>query len=291
MIGEKSSLRNELLSVAQMADAELILPTGDISNTLIAGIVRRIIDDGRPAVILYFADFDRHNMPTAVARKVQALLTLWGYDSYDVPIQMHRAGLTRNQVRRLDLPSSPLKPGERRRDRWIGAMGHEQTELDALIVLRPGELGRIAEQAVAPFRDPTLDRRCREMTTEWREQIKDELEDNEDYQAACDILKDAYARVELHVEAAQQHVDAANAELEDARTRAEERIAELISEVHMTFEAPEPDIDESEQPEPLFTTDDDFVTATQKLLAEKAYAGATEDGDDDDGDDGDEEDE
>jgi hypothetical protein len=147
MIGEKSSLRNELLSVAQMADAELILPTGDISNTLIAGIVRRIIDDGRPAVILYFADFDPqgHNMPTAVARKVQALLTLWGYDSYDVPIQMHRVGLTRDQVRRLGLPSSPLKPGEKRRDKWIAAMGHEQTELDALMVLRPGELRRIAD--------------------------------------------------------------------------------------------------------------------------------------------------
>jgi hypothetical protein len=128
------------------------------------------------------------------------------------------------------------------------------------------------------------------MTTEWREQIEAELGDNEDYQGACDILKDAHTRVEQHVDAAQQHVDAANAELEDARTQAEERIAELISDVHMTFRAPEPEIDEAEQPEPLFTTDDDFVTATQKLLAEKAYEGATGDGDDDDGD-GDDEDE
>ncbi len=38
-------------------------------------------------------------------------------------------------------------------------MGREQTELDALMALRPGELERSCIDAIKPFFDPTLDRR------------------------------------------------------------------------------------------------------------------------------------
>jgi hypothetical protein len=36
------------------------------------------------------------------------------------------------------------------------------------------------------------------------------------------------------------------------------------------LDVPEPEIDEERLPEPLFKTDDDFVTATRKLIADKA---------------------
>jgi hypothetical protein len=52
--------------------------------------------------------------------------------------ELHRVALTPDQVHELDLPSTPLKEGERRAGKWEQATGLAQTEMDALIALRPG---------------------------------------------------------------------------------------------------------------------------------------------------------
>src|SRR4051794_15929633 len=57
-IGEKSSLGSELRPLAQHIGAELVLPTGEASDTIIAGIAARAVADSRPAIVLYFSDFD-----------------------------------------------------------------------------------------------------------------------------------------------------------------------------------------------------------------------------------------
>src|SRR6202035_5495756 len=113
-IGEKSSLEDILLPVAKRVAGELVLPTGDLSNTLLSGIEQRAAADGRPLVILYFSDFDPsgYNMPNSVARKLQALRTMRGHDA--LQIQVHATALTYEQVSRLDLPSTPLKESEQR---------------------------------------------------------------------------------------------------------------------------------------------------------------------------------
>jgi hypothetical protein len=75
LIGEKSSLRSVLAPVAARVHGELILPNGEMTNTLIHDMAKRAVVDGRPAVVLYFSDFDPSGwgMPVVVSRKLQAL--------------------------------------------------------------------------------------------------------------------------------------------------------------------------------------------------------------------------
>src|SRR5262249_9800209 len=116
-IGEKVSLRPILEPLTRRIDGELILPTGDISDTLLFGMAARADADGRPAVVLYFSDFDPAgwNMPIVVARKLQALRDL---KHPDLDIRVYRVALTYEQCVSLNLPSTPLKEGERRADAW-----------------------------------------------------------------------------------------------------------------------------------------------------------------------------
>src|SRR3954452_15645772 len=74
-IGEKSSLGSELRPLAEHIGAELVLPTGEASDTLISGIAARAAADGLPDLVLYFSDFDPAGwqMPISVSRKLQAL--------------------------------------------------------------------------------------------------------------------------------------------------------------------------------------------------------------------------
>jgi hypothetical protein len=166
LIGEKTSLRDVLRPIAEMVGGELVLPTGEASDTMIAGIAARASTDNRPSVVLYFSDFDPsgHQMPISVARKLQALRDL-RYPKLD--IQVHQVALTLDQVQRLDLPSTPLKETERRGDRWRSVMQHEQTEIDALAALRPQELRTIGLEAIKPFHDHTLKRRSKTASSLW----------------------------------------------------------------------------------------------------------------------------
>ena len=91
--------------------------------------------------------------------------------------------LTPDQVREYGLPSTPLKDTERRADKWTAATGVEQTEIDALAALQPDLLRQIADDAIAPFYDDTLDDRVRQAERNgWRrhtvldEQTSDDLE-------------------------------------------------------------------------------------------------------------------
>ena len=78
-------------------------------------------------------------------------------------------------MRELDLPSSPLKEGEKRAAKWLELYGSEQTEIDALATLRPDELERIAREAVAPYFDAGLAERVRDAEAGWQEQVRAEI--------------------------------------------------------------------------------------------------------------------
>jgi hypothetical protein len=117
LIGEKTSLSEVLHPIAREIGAELLLPTGDASDTMLAAMAGRAADDGRPAVVLYFSDFDPSgfNMATSVARRLQALRDL---HHPTLNIEVHRVALARDQCIAYDLPSTPLKETERRADHW-----------------------------------------------------------------------------------------------------------------------------------------------------------------------------
>jgi hypothetical protein len=58
LIAEKVSLRPVLLPIAREVGGELLLPTGEPSDTMIAELAARCASDSRPSVVLYSSDFD-----------------------------------------------------------------------------------------------------------------------------------------------------------------------------------------------------------------------------------------
>jgi len=123
--------------------------------------------------------------------------------------------------------------------------------------LRPGTLQQIARDAVAPFFDYTLAQRSLNADTEWRDQAQEELEEAEGYNAASIITRAAYNRLV-----------AAIADYDTTLAAARSRLPEITAEV----EVPEPQINEEDQPDPLFTTrEEDWVAATRPLVARHRY--------------------
>lgn len=185
LFGEKSSLSDVLGPVAARFGADLYLPTGEISDTLMYRMATSAVADGRPMVVLCFSDADPAGwqMPVSIARKLQAFKALGtitepASDAYGnrttrtldlagMEFQVRRVALTPGQVREYGLPSTPLKPTEKRADKWRAAMGVEQTEIDALASLRPALLRQIAETAIAPFFDDTLSHRVAQARAAW----------------------------------------------------------------------------------------------------------------------------
>jgi hypothetical protein len=70
MVGEKSSLDDVLAPIAAYRQADLYLPTGCMSDTLIHQMAKVGAEDGWPMVVPYFADADPSgwNMPLEVGR-------------------------------------------------------------------------------------------------------------------------------------------------------------------------------------------------------------------------------
>jgi hypothetical protein len=155
IFGEKSSLSNEIEPVAAAHQADLYLGAGELSNTHIYDLASRAAADGRPLLAVTLTDLDPggYQMAVSIARKLRALRTS---ELPGLEYRIIEAGLTLDQARDLDLPSTPLKPGEKRADRWKAAWGWEQTELDAALALRPGVLAAATEEALAPYFDSAL---------------------------------------------------------------------------------------------------------------------------------------
>lgn len=256
MIGEKSSLDEVLAPIADRYQADLYLPTGNISDTLVHQIAKIGADDGRPMVVTYFADCDPSgwNMAIEVGRKLQAFkASLYP----DLVFRQYRAALTPDQVPDLGLPSTPLKETEKRADRWTAAFGVEQTEIDALSTLRPDVLRQIARAAVDPFYDHTLSARVRRAQLAWEDEA----------QAAVDADTD------------QEHLD-------QIRREATEKLATLRAEIEAINEAarigaddfdlppvppvPEPVIS-GDQPMPLLDSAWSFADQCRRLIDSKAY--------------------
>jgi hypothetical protein len=255
MVGEKSSLDAVLGPIATRYQADLYLPTGDISDTLIYQMAFIGAEDGRRMVVLYFADADPSgwNMGIVIARKLQALEIL---HFPGLEFEVHRVALTPDQVRRFDLPSTPLKATEKRAGAWWDAFGVEQTEIDALATLRPDLLRQIAREAVAPFFDSTLDGRVFDARSQW--------------------IGDAQAVVDARLDAAT---------LERLRDEAGAKLTELRSEIDAINDALRVDVDDFDLPDieipepetqglaplPLLDSDDEFAEQTRRLIDSKAY--------------------
>ena len=159
--------------------ADLYLPTGEISDTLVHLMAKDADDDGRPMVMFTLADCDPagRQMPVSIARKLQALRDLL---FPELQFEVVPVALTPDQVGELGLPSTPLKETEKRADRWREAFGVEQTEIDALATLRPDVLREIVERAFDPYFDRDLKKRVALAKDEWAEEAQDALDEQID---------------------------------------------------------------------------------------------------------------
>ena len=267
IIGEKSSLEPVLGPVAAEYGADLYLPAGEISDTILHRMATRTAAEGRPLVVLYFADADPSGwqMGVSVSRKLQALSELLGGFGFEV----HRVALTPDQVRGLGLPSTPLKATEKRASRWVARTGTEQTEIDAAIALRPAELEQIARDALDPFFDATLAARFGQARQDWEEEAQEVIDDG------LDGDRD-------------QLLAAARVKLSQVRTAIDEVSESLQTRAELD------DLPEFEPPEPIVPAGDalpsglgtvlvssawDFADQCRALKDSKAYGGDGEDED------------
>jgi LmbE family N-acetylglucosaminyl deacetylase len=252
-----------LRPIAEEIGAEMILVTGESSDSHIAGMAKRASEDGRPAVVFYFSDFDPsgHQMPISVARELQALCDLY-YVGLD--IKLYPVALTLEQIRALGLPSSPLKETERRASRWRETHGHDQTEIDAMVELHPDALREAVFAVILPFYDADLDSRVLAAEVRWRKKADEALEVHPDYKRASQRIKAAWksaraAASKLHREQRQSaHI--------------------LQDSIPPPPEVPEAELDGEAKPA-LFDSETDFVTATRHLIRHKKLIGSSDDDD------------
>jgi hypothetical protein len=254
-IGEKSSLADILGPLAGRYDADLYLPSGEISDTQVYLMARAAQDDGPPLVVFYFADCDPAGwqMGISVSRKLQA----FRYLLPKMPdFEVHRVALTPVQVREYGLPSTPLKETEKRANPWRAAIGIEQTEIDALASLRPDLLRQAAGDAIGLFYDRTLDERVFAARGRWLDRAQRAVERAADAEQLQAIRDDAAVQLENM----RQQIRQLNAAL-----RIDPGDIDLPP-----FEIPWAVL-VGEPPEPLLDSWLPFDEQCQRLIASKAY--------------------
>lgn len=258
---EKSSTEDVLAPIAERYRADLYLGTGEASDTLIHKMAGDADDDGRPVVILTVTDADPAGwqMPISIARKLQAFkVALFP----ELQFRVRRVALTPEQVRDYDLPSTPLKPKERRASKWRAEMGIEQTEIDALATLRPEVLAELIEQAIAPFYDAAAEAAASETRRRWHAAAQVSLNES--------INADEAARLRAEVEDALDELR----ELERQAAELTDLTVDDLDPVELPVAEPTGADDELT----VIDSDWSFGEQTERLIAQKRY-----DADDNDG--------
>jgi hypothetical protein len=208
--------------------------------------------------VLYFSDADPSGwtMPVDVARKLQAFKIL---HFPDLEFEVHRAALTPEQVRAYgDLPSSPLKPEERRADKWRQAMGIEQTEIDSVATRHPDRLRRIALDAIAPFYDADLADRVEADRQDWLARAQQVIDDNLDPDRLARIRTEAADRL-------------ADMQAQIAAINNQLRVDVDDFDLPELPEIPEPFVLHYLAPMPLIDSSMSFAEQTRRLIDSKAY--------------------
>jgi hypothetical protein len=207
VFGEKSSLNEVLKPFVQRHNADLFIAVGELSERRAYEMARDAVRDGRKLICFTFSDFDPSGMqmPVSIAVKLMALREL-EFPSLEFAIVP--AALTLEQVIRLRLPTAMVDKKDKRRKLWqqtfapplieagllpesarwqdgdederdaggkMVAKPLAQVEIDALAAINPAELDRIAEAAIAPYLDATLNRRAEAAKSDWIRRAQEAL--------------------------------------------------------------------------------------------------------------------
>ena len=263
---EKAGVEPILSSLAERYQADLYPGVGDPPDRLVWEMARSAVRAGVKLVVFTVTDCDPqgYHMAVVIGRKLQAL-AVSAFPT--LKFEVVRAGLTPAQVTELGLPSSPLKPSEKRADRWRDAFGVEQTELDAAMALQRDAFADAIEQSFARYFDSTLAERLQEAENDWQ--------DDAEAAVAAQTDADEIERLQARYDVARDEIETVNA-----------RLAEIAASIELPDppDPPEADLDaEAEDRKPLIDSAWGFVEGTLKLKADKAYENGGENaGDDDD---------
>lgn len=286
---EKASAAPMLERLARAVEGEAIAATGEASDAAVFALLKRAANDPRRALaVLVLSDFDPagHRMPISIARKAQAMIAQRP-DFADLHVEVRRVGMTKAQCEAWSLLETPLKPTDPQAKRWLAHHGRAQTELDAALIVAPDRLEVAIRDAIAAFRDHTLDQRTKaakapwlEVALEWsngiawlrRAQVAMAGRRN-DAQAAADDLR---ARLEaITVEAAT--IDAKRDKLRRLMRRIDRQMANALEAALEDGTLPSlpmlPDPAFTDGPPRIFDSREDFVTSTRRMQADRLPKG------------------
>jgi hypothetical protein len=267
IFAEKSSTEDVLDPIARRHGADLYLGTGEASDTRIYEMAKDGVEDGRPLIVATICDCDPsgRQMPVSIGRKLQALRDLY---FPELRFEVVPLALTVDQVRELDLPSTPLKGTEKRADRWKAEFGVEQTEIDALATLRPNDLRRIVERGLAPYFDITLHSRIERAKREWRDQAQAIIDEHVDPEELALIEGD----IDAIEEEAAERIAAIKDEIAARVAAQNERLEEMVAGIRLPPAAlPELELAERPPGAVLVSADWDWADQTRALKAHKTY--------------------
>lgn len=152
---EKSTMNDVLEPIAIQYGLNLVNGLGELSITAVHKLIERIKRADKPVRIFYISDFDPAGecMPVSVARKIEYFIREQGLES---DVKLNQITLTKEQCLKYDLPRTPIKNTERRKEGFENKHGAGATELDALEALHEGELKKIIMKKIYEYFDKDL---------------------------------------------------------------------------------------------------------------------------------------
>jgi hypothetical protein len=142
IFGEKTSLEPVVGPIAERYEADLYLPSGDISDTLLHQMAKTGAADGRPMVVVTLSDSDPSgwNMPVVIAHKLRAFRDLL-YPA--LSFEVRRVALTPDQRPRSSIGTLARRVAEAEYEWLTQAQAALADQLD------PQERARITSEAQA----------------------------------------------------------------------------------------------------------------------------------------------
>ncbi len=258
---EKSTMDDVLVPLCGELGVNLVTSVGFQSITSVCSLLRRVVEYGKPARVLYISDFDPagDKMPAAVARQAEYWLPEYVPDA---EIKLTPLALTREQVTGYRLPRIPVKSSDKRKANFERRYGRGAVELDALEALFPGVLAQLVRDSVAPYRDATLPLRLRATEQEaktaagnaWRAETGGT-------QAELDAIAREARLIAQRYEGVLEQLDA---ELQRELAPLHARLGALRESLRVTAQGFEMALPERPQPQRAKTNDDGWLFDSQR---------------------------
>lgn len=173
---EKSTMNDVLEPICKEYGINLITGLGELSVTAVHSLIRRMGYIAKPVRIFYISDFDPAGecMPVSIARKIEYFIRLNDMEEH---VRLKQVMLTADQCKSFQLPRTPIKDTEKRKDGFETRHGTGATELDALEALHSGEMTKIIANEISKYVDRDAWREVRQKNMELRQKVRDFLED------------------------------------------------------------------------------------------------------------------